>query len=99
MGITICSIYKSSKREEMYLYVEKSNGLKDVPEALMQLFGKPTKVMDAILTPQKQLARIDINKLLEELRVNGFYLQMPPPQENLLDEHLKMQKPAGETAG
>jgi len=92
MKLTICSIYKSSKREEMYIYVEKSKGLKEVPEALLAMFGTPTKIMDAILTKEKKLARADIDKVLEEVKSKGFYLQMPPPQENLLDEFKLAQK-------
>ena len=30
----ICSIYKSPRKNEMYLYVERSEALKKVPEAL-----------------------------------------------------------------
>ena len=29
----ICSIYKSPRKNEMYLYVERSEALKKVPEA------------------------------------------------------------------
>ena len=32
----ICSIYRSAKREGMYLYVDKAEGLERVPEALMR---------------------------------------------------------------
>ena len=73
----------------MYLYVEKSKGLKDLPEGLLGIFGTPIKVMDAILTKEKKLARADRDKVLSEMAQNGYYLQMPPPQENLLAEYRK----------
>ncbi|HBJ29586.1 MAG TPA: hypothetical protein DDZ08_17035, partial [Cobetia sp.] len=41
----ICEIYKSAKKDEMYLYVEKARGLKDVPESLLGIFGTPTPLM------------------------------------------------------
>ena len=73
-----CSIYKSSKRNEMYLYADRANDLSDLPESLMLAFGSPTKVMDLVLTPEKKLARADSTKVLEAIEEQGFYLQMPP---------------------
>ena len=34
-----CSIYHSSRREGMYLYVNKARGLEAVPDALRERFG------------------------------------------------------------
>ncbi len=36
----IVQVFRSSKHDGMYLYVEKSLGLKDIPEELMTRFGK-----------------------------------------------------------
>jgi uncharacterized protein YcgL (UPF0745 family) len=35
MSLLLLSIYKSSKKDEMYLYVPKTDGLKNIPEALL----------------------------------------------------------------
>jgi uncharacterized protein YcgL (UPF0745 family) len=80
----ICTIYKSTKKDEMYLYVIKSEGVSRVPEALLAMFGKPVHVTDMLLKPERRLARADIVKVLEELDSKGFYLQMPPPKEDYL---------------
>ena len=42
----LCEIYKSSRQEEMYLYVPKEEGLARVPEALLEKFGKNTTCHD-----------------------------------------------------
>jgi len=55
----ICSIYRSSRKDEMYLYVEKSKGISAVPEALLELFGTPIHLMDMPLKEGKVLARAD----------------------------------------
>ena len=93
----LVSIYKSPKRDEMYLYLNKRDKLEAMPEALKQAFGEPVYVMDLLLTPEKKLARADIHKVLAELESNGFYLQMPPPQDeyiqHLPDELLTMNDP------
>ncbi|GAB3004634.1 YcgL domain-containing protein [Psychrosphaera aestuarii] len=87
----LCTIYKSSKKAETYLYVEKADDFSKVPEALMELIGRPQLVMTLDLDRRKHLAIADLPKVKEELVEKGFYLQIPPPQENLLDTFKKNQ--------
>ena len=89
--LNLCSIYKSKKEEGMYLYVPKSSGLKSVPAPLLDMFGKPKHVMDLVLKEGRSLSEADIKKVIAELKNNGFYLQMPPPREDMLKEHLEKQ--------
>ncbi|MCY1277264.1 Protein YcgL [compost metagenome] len=83
----ICSIYKSPRKNEMYLYVLKSDALKRVPAALLSVFGVPQHAFDLVLSPERQLAREDIGQVLENLDKQGFHLQMPPAEEEYI-EHL-----------
>lgn len=84
----ICSIYHSSRIDEMYLYVDTRDDLSRVPEALMTQFGKPRLVTKLALDEQRPLARADVAKVLRSIAEQGFYLQMPPPKEDyLLDLH------------
>jgi len=80
-GKSLVSIYKSSRKDEMYLYVAKSSGLKHIPAALLDLFGKPQLVFDLLLTPEKRLARANAGEILSSLQEQGYYLQMPPAPE------------------
>lgn len=80
----VCSIYKSPRRDEMYLYIEKLKGLKELPEALLEVFGKPIHVMDMLVKPDSKLSRVEAEKVLEEIASKGFFLQMPPPKEDYL---------------
>lgn len=80
----ICSIYKSPKKDEMYLYVRKTEGFSRVPEALMAMFGTPKLFGTLLLTPEKKLARADAVLVLSNLEEKGFYLQMPPQRENYM---------------
>lgn len=77
----ICQIYRSPKEEGMYLYVNKEEGLTRVPNDLLKLFGQPQPAMVLLLTPQKKLARVSVEKVIESLASQGFYLQMPPRTE------------------
>ncbi|WP_432698308.1 YcgL domain-containing protein [Marinobacterium sp. YM272] len=84
----ICSIYKSPRKDEMYLYVDKRDALARVPEALLEMFGQPMHVMDMPMKADRKLARVDADKVLKEIDDKGFYLQLPPPKdEYLLDLH------------
>lgn len=84
MSLLLISVYKSRKRDEMYLYVPKADGLGKVPAPLLELFGMPSHVMDVPLKPGRDLARVSGEKLREEIAAKGFYLQMPPPKEDYL---------------
>jgi uncharacterized protein YcgL (UPF0745 family) len=73
-----CWIYKSSKKEEMYLYLDKKDNFEDIPEILMQKFGNPLFIMELELSPDRKLARENTQTVLKSLLENGFHLQMPP---------------------
>ena len=96
---SLVSIYKSPKRAEMYLYLYNSASVeKTVPEALLRAFGKPKHVFDLLLTPAKKLARADTASVLKALNDTGYYLQLPPPEQDdylitLPDELLSLNDP------
>ncbi|WP_313089081.1 YcgL domain-containing protein [Pseudomonas sp.] len=93
----ICSIYRSLRRNDMYLYVLRSDALARVPDALLAAFGPPQLAFEMVLTPERKLAREDIAVVLENLETQGYHLQMPPPEddyiEHLPDELLRMNDP------
>ncbi|EAR54053.1 hypothetical protein SKA34_02864 [Photobacterium sp. SKA34] len=82
----LCAIYKSLKKDNTYLYVNKKDDFSDVPEVLMNTFGKPQFVM-VIKLEDRKLALADVEKVKEALNTVGFYLQVPPPVTNLLDQY------------
>ncbi|MEH6556639.1 MAG: YcgL domain-containing protein [Oceanicoccus sp.] len=89
----ICTIYRSPKREGMYLYVDKAEDLERVPGPLLQTFGKPEHAMVLVLSPERQLARVDVSKVLSEVEEKGFFLQMPPRHDGYnRDLHEKNSK-------
>ena len=85
----ICAVYKSSRKVDTYLFVEKRDDFEAVPAPLMQMFGIPKLVMLVPLSKREELAMADINKVKSELTDKGYYLQIPPPVVNLLNEHRK----------
>lgn len=85
----LCAIYKSSKKADTYLYLPKRDHFAAVPEALLQSFGQPQFVMLIDLDKRKALAGADLDKVKAALIEPGYYLQLPPPVENLLEQHKK----------
>jgi len=84
-----CVIYRSTRRDQTYLYVEKKDDFSRVPEELMAGFGRPQVVMLFPLDGRKKLANADLEKVKSGLSEQGYYLQLPPPPENLLKQHLE----------
>ncbi|MCK5789425.1 MAG: hypothetical protein CSH49_17365 [Alcanivorax sp.] len=73
----MCSVYRSPKKEGMYIYVPKQEPFEQVPETLLQSFGTPGHVMDLLLTADRSLARVDVKLVMQGIQQNGYYLQMP----------------------
>ena len=74
----LCSIYKSLRKEGMYLYVEKTLEFPQLPEPLLKTFGSPKHTFDLLLHPERPLAIVDVMEVMETIKSQGFYLQMPP---------------------
>ena len=73
-----CFIYKSLKKDELYLYLDKKDDFSAVPEALLQSLGGLAFVMELNLSPERKLAREDVAKVMAGIQSKGFFVQMPP---------------------
>jgi hypothetical protein len=73
-----CFIYKSLKKDQLYLYLNQKDDFSNVPETLLANFGKLEFVMELELTPERKLAKEDANKIMDSLAAKGFFVQLPP---------------------
>lgn len=83
----LCAVYKSSRKDETYLYVPKKEDFEAVPQPLMETFGRPIFVIMLNLAKREKLAIVDLEKVKASLLEQKYYLQLPPPKEDLLKEH------------
>lgn len=83
----LCAIYKSARKAQTYLFVNKRDDFATVPDELMKMFGTPNLVTLINLATKDKLAMADLEKVKTSLVEQGFYLQLPPPPEDLLKEH------------
>ncbi len=58
-----CVIYRSTTRDQTYLYVEKKDDFSRVPEELMKSFGRPQMAMLLPLDGRKKLVNADLEKV------------------------------------
>ena len=86
------SIYKSSKKSEMYLYVarpadeseaETFEPLSVLSDPVQAALGRATFVMLLVLSESRKLARANVLHVRDSIATRGFFLQMPP--EGLID--------------
>lgn len=82
-----CDIYKSSKKDEMYLYIARPDYPDDaevldplavVPAALRQAFSRASFVMHLELSAERKLARVPVQEVLKAFAQQGYFLQLPP---------------------
>lgn len=73
-----CAIYRSTKKADTYLYIEKQDDFSRLPDTLRQLLGELVFVMTLELEPERRLAQADVEQVRAQLRLQGYYLQLPP---------------------
>ena len=79
-------VFKSLKKLDTYLYVDKLKNFEELPSALRDSFGQYELVLEMELLPERKLARADTNQVLEDIALKGFYLQLPPTIDELSNE-------------
>ncbi len=73
-----CFIYKSLKKDELYLYLPNKDDFSAIPDPLLNSFGRLEFVMELEVSSDRKLAREDASKVLVSLQDKGFFVQMPP---------------------
>ncbi|WP_024298809.1 YcgL domain-containing protein [Methylomicrobium lacus] len=73
-----CFIYKSLKKQDIYLYLRDQDDFTCLPEALQNSLGRMEFVFSLEITPERKLANADPVSVLNSLSKQGFFLQLPP---------------------
>lgn len=82
----LCSIYRSERKTGAYLYTAfnlENKELDVLPNELKIQLGDLTEVMKLVLTPERKLANANAEKVMQNIRDSGYYLQMPPGNNTL----------------
>jgi len=73
-----CEIYKCSKKDQTYLYVEKPFNSEHMPVGLLNVLGELEFVMDLELRENTKLASENAAEVIKNISDNAYFLQMPP---------------------
>ncbi len=72
-----CTVYKSLRQFDYFLYVRSVDGFARIPDGLKQLLGRLEKVLELELHVGRTLAQADVVEVMRQINEQGYYLQMP----------------------
>ena len=73
-----CQVYRASRQEEMYVFLREDLQPDSLPSELLSLVKELTLVMGLELSPERKLARENVEQVIKNLQEQGYHLQMPP---------------------
>ncbi|NKB75857.1 MAG: hypothetical protein GKR96_02155 [Gammaproteobacteria bacterium] len=76
-------IYKGSRKTNTYLYITQKDDFSLVPDALINLIGETQFVMSVNLATKSRLALVDIKDVINQLKSDGYFLQLPPGDQKV----------------
>ena len=78
-------IYRSEKKADCYLFLNKPADKFDLPTVVQTIVGELHLVMELEITPETKLSLSNSSTVLEAFEKQGFYIQMPPAKDNPVD--------------
>lgn len=80
----IAYVYKSLKKADAYIYLQQKDRFDVIPKPLAGMLGSLEFVMEVNLAERDKLAQADPQQVMEQIREQDFYLQLPPKDDLLL---------------
>ena len=84
-----CFVYRSSKKDGLYVYLADEDGLEKLPEPVQKQLGEPEFAMAIDLSKRTSLGHEDISEVRKNLENQGFHIQMPKDIEHLVAKAAK----------
>ena len=72
----LCHIYRSNRKFDTYLYLVEKDDFSVIPDDLLRVFGEPEFSFSFNLTEERTLAIEDSGDVLENLKHQGYHLQL-----------------------
>ena len=64
----LCAVYKSIRKSQTYLFIEKRDDFEPVPDALLTQFGPPQLVSIMNIKEGSKLAMTDANTVIQSIQ-------------------------------
>jgi len=81
-----CFVYRSEKKQGMFLYLSNKDDFSCVPESLLKLLGETTYSFEFDLSKDRKLVKVEAKEVMKTMDENGYFLQMPPPKSELFGQ-------------
>ena len=73
-----CVVFRCRRKADTYLYVPENHDLDNLPQALLEMLGELSLVLELELSEERKLAQVDVMDVMKQLSESGYFLQMPP---------------------
>ncbi len=80
----LCFVYRSLKKKGLYIYLPEKDNFSNIPPTIMTQLGDTEYALEIELNPDKKLAKENASTVIENLRKNGFHIQLPTDIEDIL---------------
>ncbi len=70
-------VYRSSKKDGLYLYLPQTIDKCELPEAVLRQMGEPELALSFMLTASRKLGQENPATVKANLLSQGFHIQMP----------------------
>ena len=72
------AVFKTTRRPDTFLFLPEGLPPNEWPDGLEELFLPAEKVLSLTLTAEQPLAAQTATRVMEEIAVKGYFLQLPP---------------------
>ena len=81
-----CYIYRCRRKPDMYIYLAEEDDFSKVPKGIYNSLGIIEFAMELELSADSKLAKEDPVRVMDNMKKNGFHLQLPDeaPIEELM---------------
>ena len=72
------AVFKTERRPDTFLFLPEGLAPNEWPDGLEEIFMPAEKVLSLTLTAEQPLAAQSATRVMEEIAVKGYFLQLPP---------------------
>ena len=77
-GTAVVAVGRVLGLDRLHLYLAHDRAFDDLPADFRRAFGEPVFVMHLELRPDRPLARVPVERVIEALGDQGYFVQLPP---------------------
>ena len=72
------AVFKTARKPDTFLFLPEGLPPNEWPDGLEEIFMPAEKILSLTLTAEQPLAAQTATRVMEEIAVKGYFLQLPP---------------------